>query len=322
MNSTRTGKIACLPLAIRHEIHRRLDDGEYGQALLDWINGLPEVQAVLAARFRGRPIRSQNLSQWRLGGYRDYQIEKQSLAVAKELARAALAGELVTAECKHVTDSLAIVLAAHYAVEARRVDTLRGRKRWQLLRNMNRDIATLRRGDHNAIRLELERDRLKLGLRTPPRPFRYRRNPSRAGGGTLAVPAGGATSREILAQRDGAPADSAPGSLPRAADANGAMRENPPEVLPVFALASSASLARDRCEPRILSCGRAQTKPPEFGGPGRHHPPCPRVPCRGASFQSNSHLYPLNPTQEMSPLPPGSTGRGMGPQPNWPTARK
>jgi hypothetical protein len=40
-------------------------DGETGPELVAWLNGLPEVQAVVAAEFVGCLVREQNLSQWR-----------------------------------------------------------------------------------------------------------------------------------------------------------------------------------------------------------------------------------------------------------------
>ncbi len=48
MNLTRNGKIARLPLAIRLELNRRLDEGEQGKKLVAWLNGLPAVQAIVA----------------------------------------------------------------------------------------------------------------------------------------------------------------------------------------------------------------------------------------------------------------------------------
>jgi hypothetical protein len=57
MNLTRNGKIARLPLAVRQELNRRLDDGEQGKNLVAWLNALPEVQAIVAAEFGGKAIR-------------------------------------------------------------------------------------------------------------------------------------------------------------------------------------------------------------------------------------------------------------------------
>lgn len=43
---TRNGKIARLPREIREELNRRLDDGEQGVRLVEWLNGLPEVKRI------------------------------------------------------------------------------------------------------------------------------------------------------------------------------------------------------------------------------------------------------------------------------------
>lgn len=77
-SSTSTGKIACLPKAIREQLNRRVDDGERGPKVLAWLNALPEVRTVLKdSRFRGQPITEQNLSNWRLGGFVRWQSEQQ-----------------------------------------------------------------------------------------------------------------------------------------------------------------------------------------------------------------------------------------------------
>ena len=68
MNLTRNGKIARLPRSVRQELNRRLEDGEQGNKLVAWLNGLPEVHAIVAAEFGGKSIREQNLSEWKKGG--------------------------------------------------------------------------------------------------------------------------------------------------------------------------------------------------------------------------------------------------------------
>ncbi|MGA2177552.1 MAG: hypothetical protein ABSH38_21465 [Verrucomicrobiota bacterium] len=65
---TRNGRIARLPLAIRQQLNQRLQDGEIGARLLEWLNSLPEVQAVLAAHFNGQPSNDPNLTDWKQGG--------------------------------------------------------------------------------------------------------------------------------------------------------------------------------------------------------------------------------------------------------------
>src|SRR5829696_6530088 len=72
MTATRKGKIARLPKNIRDELNRRLSDGELGTALVGWLNSLPEVQRIVANEFSGRPVRTQNLSEWKQGGYEEW----------------------------------------------------------------------------------------------------------------------------------------------------------------------------------------------------------------------------------------------------------
>jgi hypothetical protein len=80
---TRTGKIARLPKNIREELNQRLDDGNQGARLVAWLNSLPEVQAVLARDFEGKAISEQNLSEWRKGGFRDWQSKTEWLQMVQ-----------------------------------------------------------------------------------------------------------------------------------------------------------------------------------------------------------------------------------------------
>ena len=47
---TRIGKIARLPHLIRQQINRRLQNGWKARQILQWLNALPEVAALMAAR--------------------------------------------------------------------------------------------------------------------------------------------------------------------------------------------------------------------------------------------------------------------------------
>ena len=53
-------------------------------------------------------------------------------------------------------------LAARYAVATRRVAETGGREGWRLLREMCGDVVELRKGDHSAERLRIDRQRLEL----------------------------------------------------------------------------------------------------------------------------------------------------------------
>ena len=159
MNLTRNGKIARLPRTVRERLNRRLQDGEQGKKLVAWLNSLPEVRAVVVAEFGGKAIREQNLSEWRQGGYRDWLAQEEALEVAERLGEDAVAWE--AEDRPPLTETLALWLAARYAVATRRVANAEGAEEgWQLLREMCGDIVELRRGDHSAQRLELERERV------------------------------------------------------------------------------------------------------------------------------------------------------------------
>ncbi len=157
MNPTRTGKIARLPLDVRTELNDRLQEGEPGKEIVAWLNTLPEVETMVEKFFFGRPIREQNLSEWKQGGYREWLVNQE--------ARETLDGlEEETEEwfLKHrppVSDTLARWLAVRYASEARQLDTLEGPERWRRLRDLCADVAELRRGDHRARRLDIEDSR-------------------------------------------------------------------------------------------------------------------------------------------------------------------
>lgn len=157
---TRTGKIARLPRDLRHQLNRRLQDGESGRRLLEWLNSLPATREILAADFGGREISVQNLSEWKQGGYQDWLARQETLACARELAGDA--AELAAAADGPLADHLAVVLSARYAALVSEWDGEMDdafRRKARALRTLCQDIAELRRGDHTAERLRLDLDR-------------------------------------------------------------------------------------------------------------------------------------------------------------------
>lgn len=74
--STYKGKVGRLPIEIRNELNRRLQDGEPAGKLLRWLNALPQTRAIIQEQFGGDAITPQNLSEWRKVGYRDW-LQKQ-----------------------------------------------------------------------------------------------------------------------------------------------------------------------------------------------------------------------------------------------------
>src|SRR5215203_304025 len=158
MNLTRNGKIARLPKTVRDELNRRLADGERGTELVVWLNSLPDVQCIIAEQFDGKPMRAQNLSEWKHGGYKDWRNEQEAMELVRQLP--AGANELKGADGEPFSDILATLLTARYAVLAHKLAS-DGELDWKRLRELCSDVSVLRRGDHSAQRLKLERDKLE-----------------------------------------------------------------------------------------------------------------------------------------------------------------
>jgi len=157
---TRNGKIARLPRAVRELINQRLADGEPGKALVAWLNGLPEVVAVLDRDFGGRGITEQNLSEWRQGGWVDWQRHQESLEWMRTAAEQAeeLAAEAGAMPLTDVLSGSVTLLLAKLIQEAAASATTsaesRPEARGELL-GLIREWTALRKTDHKAVRLKM-----------------------------------------------------------------------------------------------------------------------------------------------------------------------
>ena len=80
------GKIARLPRSLRDQVNRRLDDAQPHQSILDWLNALPEAQAILAQHFDARPVTKQNLYDWTQHGFRNWKLRQDAFEFAHSLA--------------------------------------------------------------------------------------------------------------------------------------------------------------------------------------------------------------------------------------------
>jgi hypothetical protein len=144
---TRNGKIARVPGTIRAQLNSRMDKGEEGESLLAWLNGLPVVQEILKDSFEGTPISKQNLSEWRQGGFREWQVRQEWIGQARELSESA--GEMEEAvDASLLACDLAAVLAGRYAALLNNWDgepDPKFEEKLRLLRGLNRDIALLQR---------------------------------------------------------------------------------------------------------------------------------------------------------------------------------
>src|SRR5271170_6524808 len=143
----RNGKIAHLPGEIRAELNLRMDKGEEGVPLLAWLNGLREVRQTLKASFEGAPLTKQNLSEWHLGGFREWQLRQEWMDQASQLMEA---GEEmgVAVDRAALPGALAAVLAGRYAALLNGWDGEPNEKleaQVRLLRGLVRDVALLQR---------------------------------------------------------------------------------------------------------------------------------------------------------------------------------
>jgi len=164
-NRGRVGKIARLPLAVRQELNRRMLDGEPGSKLIAWLNGLPEVQAVLAAEFQGRPIQKQNLSEWRKGGFQDY-VAEQRIPEGLKFFQQQTSGWQATAQAG-LTDQLAFQLAVRVALQLQRLESApEGPEKARSWRELRACLVALRRGDLDLERLRLQREKYGLSKMT------------------------------------------------------------------------------------------------------------------------------------------------------------
>lgn len=156
------GKIARLPKAIREQLNQRLADGEPCGSLLGWLHSLPEVIEVLVRDFGARAILKQNLSEWRQGGFREWEARQERLAQLRLLSDEA---DDVEAASPHLPDRMAALLAGRFAsliaATMQVKDWSKPRHRAQLM-ELNEAVATLRRFDQGAARLKLECEQLEI----------------------------------------------------------------------------------------------------------------------------------------------------------------
>lgn len=172
----RTGKIARLPEGVREELNRRLRAGALGPALLPWLNGLPEVRAVLTEFFDGKDINAQNLSDWRTGGFADWEKKQdrhfQRIEHTRELA--AMSMRLAEAGGGNLTDGASAIVAGEILGVLEGLEDLKERaanapeKLGEQLAttsaaidSLSLAIARLRKGDQNKEALRQRDEQLK-----------------------------------------------------------------------------------------------------------------------------------------------------------------
>jgi hypothetical protein len=156
---TRNGKIARLPLEVREQLNQRLRQGQKARQIILWLNGLPEVQAVLAAEFQGQPINEDNFSHWKNGGYRAWLEEQTSLDAA--IAMMEKSTELRAMSKEELSRRVNLILHNQVALELKRLDSvLPGPGKTRVQGSLVDRYVALQRVNLEKSRLNLEERRL------------------------------------------------------------------------------------------------------------------------------------------------------------------
>src|SRR5277367_4094265 len=160
-SGARRGKIARLPKALRHELNLRLQDGEQSKLLVEWLNTLPTVTEIIKTQFHGIPLRENNISEWRKGGYLVWQQTEELRAAL--LAAEEDMGDLQKISPEGLSHRLAFVLAAQLALQIQRVTALPDDDaKIKALCALTESLVKLRRGDLQKERLEFQREKDKM----------------------------------------------------------------------------------------------------------------------------------------------------------------
>jgi hypothetical protein len=107
----RQGKFARLPAVLKSEVNRRLFDGQGAPQILPWLNAQPDAIRLWESTFEGMPASPQNLSEWRLGGHKDWLAQRERVENLKEISAYSL--ELVKASGGNLSDGAAAIAAGH-----------------------------------------------------------------------------------------------------------------------------------------------------------------------------------------------------------------
>jgi hypothetical protein len=182
---TRLGKIAQLPKPIRHELNHRLENGKQAPELLAWLNALPETQELIATKFDNQPISRANLSQWRHGGFLEWQADQLRESQIQRLTETGPAPEQI--HTAHLLENFTRSVVAEMVADLDALPKLRGQKRSCSLHNLIRDLARLQHGYNHNRRTRLAWTKWTERFLTPD-DYRARRDPSPIASATPETP--------------------------------------------------------------------------------------------------------------------------------------
>jgi hypothetical protein len=155
---TRKGKIARLPETVRNEVNRKLEDGLLAKEILAWLNGLPEVQEILARQFEGNPISEVNLTHWRKGGFADWRARRDG-----EFDIAALRlkiDDVKQGGAPNLPEDISTLLSIGMAKECAKLHTMPGRDHFERLHELVKSHYHLTRAGLASKQTRLEHQKL------------------------------------------------------------------------------------------------------------------------------------------------------------------
>ena len=154
---SRNGKIARMPEFIRTVIGQSLENNSPAEAILKWLNNEPEARKVLDLWFDGEPVTKQNLSQWRLGGFREWRRQQAACDLIRGFVDKSDA--LDTAVCPkergRLSERLSLVMMAELieVAEAMMKEARTTQQRWERLQEVLPLLNRVRAMDMRAERL-------------------------------------------------------------------------------------------------------------------------------------------------------------------------
>ena len=147
------GKIGRLPVVIRNEVNRRILENESGAKIIAWLHEQPAVLRILDEYFGEEPIKPQNLSEWRKGGYQDWLRKQEEIDQLKEMAEYAL--KLGVAAGGKIADGSAAIAGGKIMME---LETATG----QDLASKIKSLTLLRMGDQEDRKRNQEDEKIAL----------------------------------------------------------------------------------------------------------------------------------------------------------------
>ena len=156
-----TSKIGRLPEAVRLELNERLQDSVPAREILDWLNALPEAQAVMASQFGGTPVTEDNVSRWRQTGYAAWQAGTATLESLRQLSL--FTSGMDDAFQADLNGKLSILMMARFAAELQRYDCMEdGPGKSEAWRSLVTSFLILRRADYYGVKVREDRERAAI----------------------------------------------------------------------------------------------------------------------------------------------------------------